>query len=235
MKNITRFSRIFVGLIVTASAYIVFLNPHNISVGGMTGLSIIINRYFHVPTTIALLSLNAALFAYGWKVKGAAFTIRSVVAMVCLGLLLDIPFPKFEPQLGEVGSMLVGSALSGAGYGLVVSAQTSTGGSDQLGMLVTSFSPELSVGAVMTAFDFIVISIDSLLSGNWLFSAIAVLLCNGMIDIVDYSLNRKGWPEWIVTVKRKYKRMSPKTHVFIRIGFLMMVIIIIIKNILIHV
>ena len=175
MSITTRAVRIIAGLLFTSAAYILFLNPHGISVGGMTGLCVLINRYLNIPNTVALAVLNLFLFIYGWRVKGNAFTLRSVGAMLALGLLLDLPYPEITPLFGSILSMMIGSCLSGVGYGLIVSAETSTGGADQLGIIVTTKHPHLSVGFVMNVFDAFVVTVDSLLTGHWLFSAAASL------------------------------------------------------------
>ncbi|MBQ3920343.1 MAG: YitT family protein [Oscillospiraceae bacterium] len=204
----TRIIRIGAGLLFTAAAYVLFLNPHGVSVGGMTGLCVLINRYLHIPNTIALVVLNLFLFLYGWRVKGNAFTLRSVAAMFLLGILLDLPYPEIQPLFGRGMSMIIGSCMSGVGYGLIVSAETSTGGADQLGMIVTAKCPRLSVGIVMNIFDAIVVAIDSIITGNWLFSAAAVLLCNTFIDITDCAANKKGIPEWAKSVMAFLRRAS---------------------------
>ncbi|MCR5805948.1 MAG: YitT family protein [Oscillospiraceae bacterium] len=196
----TRVVRIAAGLLFTAAAYVLFLNPHGISVGGMTGLCVLINRYLHIPNTIALAVLNLFLFVYGWRVKGNAFTLRSVAAMFLLGVLLDLPYPEITPLFGRGLSMMIGSCMSGVGYGLIVSAETSTGGADQLGLIVTAKCPRLSVGIVMNIFDAVVVAIDSIITGNWLFSAAAVLFCNTFIDITDCAANKKGLPGWAQSV-----------------------------------
>ena len=220
---------VFAGLVVTTMAYILFLNPYAISVGGMTGLSLIITRYVALPNSIILLLLNVVLFAYGLKVRGWAFTLRSIASMLALGMLLDYIPPIPAPIVDKNIAMVVGSVLSGIGYGLIVSTETSTGGSDQLALIVTKAVPELSVGLVMNAFDAIVITIDCLITHNWLFSAIAVVLCNSMIDIVDCVVNKKGWPEWTVVPRIIYKHL----HKPIWVGCVMLVIVLVLRHLLI--
>ncbi len=51
----------------------------------------------------------------------------------------------------------------------------------------------------MNIFDAFVVTIDSFLTGNWLFSAVAVLLCNTFIDMTDCAVNKKGLPAWLYT------------------------------------
>ena len=175
MKN----ARIFAGIVIITLAYVLFLNPYSISVGGMTGLAVALNRSFHIPYTPMLIVFNIALFIAGIKVKGWAYTVRSFLAMLFVGILLDLPYPSYTPAFSKSTCIVVGSACSGIGYGLVISTDTSTGGSDQLALII-------------------------------LFSVIAVLLCNGAIDLTDMLFNRKAAPDWLNKSMNWYKRMSPQ-------------------------
>ncbi len=206
MKN----ARIFAGIVIITLAYVLFLNPYSISVGGMTGLAVALNRSFHIPYTPMLIVFNIALFIAGIKVKGWAYTVRSFLAMLFVGILLDLPYPSFAPAFSKTTCMIVGSACSGIGYGLVISTDTSTGGSDQLALIIHKRLPSLSTGAIMTIFDGVVVLFDWTLGGSLLFSVIAVLLCNGAIGLTDMVFNRKVAPDWLNKSMNWYKRMSPQ-------------------------
>ncbi len=208
MKN-TRI-RILTGIVIITISYVVALNPYSISVGGVTGLAVALNRSFHIPYTPMLIAFNIALFIAGIKVKGWAYTIRSFLAMLVVGLLLDLPYPPFQPILSRTSCMVVGSICSGIGYGLVISADTSTGGSDQLALIIQKRLPRLSTGTIMSIFDGIVVLFDWALGGSLLFSVAAVILCNGAIDLTDMVINKKAVPDWLSKSMSWYKRLSPQ-------------------------
>lgn len=206
MKN----ARILAGIVIITLAYVLLLNPYSISVGGMTGLAVALNRSFHIPYTPMLIVFNITLFIAGIKVKGWAYTLRSFFAMLLIGILLDLPYPMFTPALSKTSCMVTGSVCSGIGYGLVISADTSTGGSDQLALIIQKRLPRLSTGTIMTIFDGVVVLFDWALGGSLLFSIVAVLLCNGAIDATDTAINRKATPQWLNKPTNWYKRMSPQ-------------------------
>lgn len=206
MKN----TRIISGIVIITLAYVLFLNPYSISVGGVTGLAVALNRSFHIPYTPMLIVFNIALFIAGIKVKGWAYTVRSFLAMLLVGVLLDLPYPALTPAFSMTTCMVIGSVCSGVGYGLVISADTSTGGSDQLALIIQKCLPRLSTGTIMTIFDGVVVLFDWALGGSLLFSVIAVLLCNGAIDLTDMAVNEKAAPVWLSKSLNWYKRMSPQ-------------------------
>lgn len=210
MKNRATFStisRILIGLMVTMFGYHAFLNPYGISVGGITGACVLLNEYFGLPYTATLLVLNIVLFIWGIRVKGLPYVLRSLGAMIALGLLLDLQLPVL-PNLtpsSDVMAMVLGSLLTGVGYGLIVSADTSTGGSDLLAMIVVKRIPNLTVGLVMNGVDLIVVLASGIFKGmqSFLFSIVAMLLCNGLIDITAYCFGSVELPKWLLRLKPK--------------------------------
>ncbi len=205
MKNrFHSFGVVVLGLIITMIAYKLFLNVYMISVGGITGLCVLAEAHLEIPYTASLVILNVGLFVWGLRVKGFSYVARSFTAMVALGLLLDIPIqlPAEMQVRSRVVAMIIGSILSGVGYGLIVSQDTSTGGSDLLGMIVTERCPQLSTGIVMTCLDLLVIIASGIMEGaqNFLFSLVAVGLCNTSLDIVVCLIRRTAMPIWMQTI-----------------------------------
>lgn len=204
---------IITGLLITAYAYIVYMNPFGISVGGITGLAVLAEKHAGIPNTITLLVLNIGLFIAGVKLKGWKYIIRSFVAMLLLGILLDLPIqppPVLMPHT-PASAMVVGSILSGIGYGMIVATDTSTGGSDFLGHLVVKKFPQMTVGLTMNLLDLLVISLTAILEGGFLFSLIAVLLCNTTLDLTAFALGGEI-PAWIMHLKRISKGAIAALH-----------------------
>lgn len=198
--------RIIAGLVITSFGYHVFLNPHGISVGGITGACVLLNEYLDLPYTATLILLNSLLFVWGIKSKGLAYVVRSFVAMISLGFLLDMPSQAAAvTPASDVAAMIWGSVLTGVGYGLIVSADTSTGGSDLFAMLVVKRTPGVTVGMVMNSVDFLVVLAGGILEGmqSFLFSIAAMLLCNTFIDVTAYCFGSCELPMWLQRLKPK--------------------------------
>ena len=221
MKKTNSYSNITIGLVVTTLAYHAFLNPYDISVGGITGAAVILHKYFSLPYTATLLLMNTALFLWGIREKGIAYTLRSLTAMIALGILLDLPLPimTWLTPSSKITAMILGSVLSGIGYGMIVSANTSTGGSDLLAMIVVGRFPMLTIGLVMNAVDLIVVLTGGVFEGlqSIPFSLVAMLLCNGMIDAVAFWLGETDMPNWmkhLMTRRKPSYEPKQKRYVF---------------------
>ncbi|MEO0075114.1 MAG: YitT family protein, partial [candidate division WOR-3 bacterium] len=65
---------ILLGSAIYALAYDLFLIPHQIVPGGISGLSMIINRYLHTPIGLVIIILNIPIFLLGAKIIGKIYT-----------------------------------------------------------------------------------------------------------------------------------------------------------------
>lgn len=201
---------ITIGLIVTVIGYQSFLDPYSISVGGLTGISIILNKNFGIPNTTSLFLMNFLLFVWGLKKKGCFYILRTFIAMMALGVLLDQNIPclaTFTPH-SRTEAMIWGSILTGCGYGMICATDSSTGGSDLLAMIIVKYFSFLTISMVMNAVDLCVIITTSIIEGleNLMFSLTAMLLCNTMIDLTAYSLDDNAeLPHWIKEIQNRVK------------------------------
>ena len=80
---------ICIGLAVFAFGWTFFLIPHQITGGGISGISAII--YFacdKIPVSVSALVLNLILIGIAWKILGRRFCIDTLICSVLLSLLL---------------------------------------------------------------------------------------------------------------------------------------------------
>ncbi len=134
---------ILIGSILQAGALRVFLIPAMLASGGVSGLSQIINSFTGWPIGVMVLIGNIPLFILGWRfLGGSRFAARTAFAILSFSILVDIPFP-FLPQDGITGDLvlnsLYGGVVSGIGFGLVYRGRGTSGGSDILARILSSW------------------------------------------------------------------------------------------------
>lgn len=181
--------KIIIGCIIAASAYPMFMTPHNIAPGGLTGVAIILNYLFHVPVGITSLLLGIPLFIIGWRRVSAQFALRSLGATVIFSLLIDIlPWPSITDDY--LMATLFGGILLGVGLAIIMTSNATTGGTDMLAQMLHHWFPSIRVGVFLTALDGCVV-----LAAWFTMSANAALyaLCNIYIcaRVIDMMLS--GW------------------------------------------
>lgn len=182
--------KILVGACLFALGFSLFLAPHSINAGGISGLAQIVVRLLGGGTVGAItLMVNLPLFALGgWKV-GKKFFAGSLIGMLSSSVSLDImsrlPVPETEPLLAA----LYGGVICGLGLGVVFSTGASTGGSDIIVRLLKRKWQNVPIGTISIFFDLTVACLTGLAFwniGSALYSGVAIVVTGQIIDAVVY-------------------------------------------------
>lgn len=176
---------IFAGLALCTLGYNLFLIPNDVAAGGFTGAAQLINSVTGWPVGLMMLCMNVPLFAFSLKKMGKEFAVKSLVACVLLSVLIDTL--QLRPAAQDVWlATLYGGLLSGAGFGLILCGNATTGGTDMLASLIHKAVPSLPVGTAITLCDGVVILASAFVfdAVSALYALIAVVICNGVVDFV---------------------------------------------------
>ncbi|MCK4353090.1 YitT family protein [candidate division WOR-3 bacterium] len=150
---------IVLGTIIGALSFVFFLIPLHIVPGGMSGISIIFNKFFNTPFGLVMLGLNIPLFLAGLKFLGKVFGLRTAVGFILLSAFSDFFVYGLKiPPLTEnilIGSIF-GGLMVGIGLGLVFRGGGSTGGTDIIGRITGRYT-NFSTGTGIMIVDAIII------------------------------------------------------------------------------
>jgi uncharacterized membrane-anchored protein YitT (DUF2179 family) len=136
------YALVLAGALLQATGLRLFLVPANLAMGGISGISQLINHYTGLPIGIMIFIGNLPLFLVGWRyLGGRRFVTRTIVAVVAYALFTDLLlllpfFPKNGITNDVVLNSLYGAVILGIGYGLVYRAQGTSGGSDILARIL---------------------------------------------------------------------------------------------------
>lgn len=182
--------KIVVGACMFALGFDLFLEPHSINAGGISGLAQIVVHLLGGGTVGSVVILvNLPLFAIGGLKIGKKFFVGSMIGMITSSVALDlmgrIPTPDAEPLLAA----LYGGVLCGLGLGLVFSTGASTGGSDIIVRLLKRKWQNVPIGTINIFFDLAVACLTGLAFwdiGSALYSGVAIVVTGQIIDAVVY-------------------------------------------------
>lgn len=184
---------ILFGNILFGLGFNLFLVPHSLNVGGLSGIAMIV-QFLLGKGGIGLYTalMNIPLFLLGYKYIGKSFFWGSLVGMLLnsafIDLLVNIPIPQTEPLLGAI----FGGVLTGAGLGVVFLTGASTGGTDILARLLKRKFHVEKLGAVTLCLDCFVLTLTGIVFGDIakaLYSAITLFISAKVLDAVLYGLD----------------------------------------------
>lgn len=174
---------IIFGCFVAAAAYPMFLTPHNIAPGGLTGVAVILNYLFRVPVGTTSLLLGIPLLIIGWRTVSAQFALRTLGATAIFSILIDIlPFPNITDDY--LMATIFGAILLGAGLAIIMTGNATTGGTDMLAEMLHRRFPSIRVGVILATLDGCVVL------GAWfsmgakaaLYALCNIYICTRVID-----------------------------------------------------
>lgn len=188
------YSIITLGSLVFALAFDWFYAPNQVAMGGVTGIAQVINAL--VPQlSVGLLTIviNIPLFFAGWRLIGAHLLLSSLFSMAVSSLAIDLiaafwAFAPMDPML----ACLCGSAMMGAGFGLVFSQGATTGGTDIVARLLKLKLPWLPMGKLLLVPDGVVLALAALTFGRIdaaLYGAVGLFVSTRVMDAVLYGPN----------------------------------------------
>ena len=176
-----------VGAIIMAIATSLILLPNQLSTGGFAGIATIFYYFLNIPMGTTILSINIPLFIFATYKLGKSFVIRSFIGTVTFSFSIDI-LDKLQPLTQDrFLACIYGGIIIGLGTAIILKANSSTGGSDLISMLVKKYNPNIRTGNVIIIVDVIIVGLNVLLFKEieiGLYSAIAIYLMGKIIDII---------------------------------------------------
>ena len=178
------------GSIVFSAGFAFFLQPNDMSPGGISGLALVIVEIlgFGSVGTLSIL-INLPLFLLAGIKIGKRFFIGSLLGMLLSSVLIDtfaaVGLPAVEPLMG----VIYGGVVCGLGLGVVFVSGTSTGGSDILVRLLKLRYRNVPIGQISMCFDAFVVVLTGLVFqdvNKALYTGITVYLCGKVLDAVVY-------------------------------------------------
>ena len=176
---------IALGLLLCTLAYNLFLIPNDIAAGGFTGIAQLVSHFTGWPVGTFTLVLNVPLFLFSMKSMGLRFGIRSLLATILLSVLLDTV--NFGWTMNDRWLATVyGGLFAGAGFGLILRGNATTGGTDMLASLIHRLCPRIKISIGLFVIDGLVVVASAFVfdTAAAMYALIAILICNVVIDFV---------------------------------------------------
>lgn len=197
------------GSAVFAAGFAFFLQPNDLSPGGISGLALLLVELtgFGSVGAISIL-INLPLFLLGGLKIGRQFFVGSLMGMVLSSVLIDGFMALHLPAVEPVIAIVYGGVICGLGLGVVFVNGTSTGGSDILVRLLKLRYQNVPIGQISLSFDAVVVLLTGLVFRDMnkaLYTGITVYLCGKMVDAVVY---RFDYSKVALIISKEYETIA---------------------------
>ncbi len=191
-----------VGAIVYSLSMNVFILPHRIVPGGVSGIASILQNTVGWDAGIMYFVLNVPLFIAAFACFGFKFVSKTFIAMTLVSVFTELiakVFPSLkyfptnnEPAIGLIAALCAG-VTSGIGLAIIFLRGATTGGSEIAAKLMRLKFPGVSFGRMMFIVDLVIIAAGYVVfrlngvtaaENSAIFSLIVVYLTSTVIDTV---------------------------------------------------
>lgn len=150
---------ITLGTSIYAFGFASFILPHDVVVGGVTGLATILYFTFGIPIAVSNYGINLLLLAVAYRIVGRQFVLGTIFGATVISLMMGIFIPICGDlfHLDPFPSCVIGGILAGVGLGMAFVHNGSTGGTDIIAAMVAKRS-NVTIGRTMLYVDMCIIS-----------------------------------------------------------------------------
>ena len=181
---------ILAGTAISAFGMVNIHQRVQITEGGVLGMILLLNYWFHIPTSIVSPILDAVCYAAGFRFLGKAFLPRSIAATCSLAFFLklwtSIPFriPDLTPY--PLLAAVLGSCFIGVGVGLIVRHRISGGGDDALALVISKLTHcKISRAYLATDLTVLLLSLTYIPVNRIAYSLVTVTISSLLIDAIS--------------------------------------------------
>ncbi|WP_334074417.1 MULTISPECIES: YitT family protein [Paenibacillus] len=136
LKPMQEVGVIIISALLVAAGLNLFLIPHQLLSGGVTGVASIIGYITGWNISYVFFLLNIPLIIWGWKSVGRRYIVLSCISVIATTWFMEL-IPVIKITKDPILASVFGGIISAAGIGFSLRVGGSTGGFDILGSIVT--------------------------------------------------------------------------------------------------
>lgn len=166
-----------------------FLYSNHFIDGGITGISMLLAGALDWPLAVALLLMNLPFVILGYRLLGAAFAIKSALAVVGLAACVAfVPYPHVTSD--NVLTAVFGGIFIGAGIGFTMRGGAAVDGTDIAAIVISNRTPLLKVSDVILLLNVLIFLAAATLLGidRALYSVLTYVSAAKSLDFVVYGI-----------------------------------------------
>jgi uncharacterized membrane-anchored protein YitT (DUF2179 family) len=181
---------VFIGSLLLGTGINMFLVPYELLDGGIIGIGLIIKYVWGLKVGLTMILLSVPLYIFAWLYYRPYF-YNSLHGLFVSSFFIDLLSPlRNLVQVPIFFSSILGGILVGAGIGIMLRQETSTGGTDLLAQFLADMT-KINIGILIFIIDGLVLLIGSqIVSGqSFLFSLVAITFIG--VTTTFFTLNKR--------------------------------------------
>lgn len=205
--KIKRYFQLFVGLLLMAFAFNLFILPNDLVFGGVSGIGIIVTHYVNIDFSLFVLIVSVFLLILSYILLGKEVSRNSVLGSILFPIFLKLTSLVTSyinlDMSDQLLFALVGGVVYGFGAGLVFKAGFTTGGTDILNQILSKYA-KISIGNSMLIIDGLIVISGAFVFGflKFMYAIIILYIISILTDKVLIGISESK-AFYIITSKKE--------------------------------
>ena len=167
-KEIFSYFMIILGSILYALSTVLFIFPHELLLGGTSGISVILKSFIPFSPGTILVLINFSLLVMAFFILGKEMAIKTFVGSTLTTVFVGLFEKIFVLDSALVSniflSAIIGAAVIAIASGIMFYVNSSSGGTDIIALIVRKYS-DIDIGKSLLITDVLIVIVGGVISG----------------------------------------------------------------------
>ena len=167
-KEVFSYFMIFLGSILYALSTVLFIFPHELLLGGTSGISVILKSFIPFSPGTILVLINFGLLVVAFFVLGKEMAIKTLVGSTLTTVFVGLFEKIFVLDSALVSniflSAIIGAVVIAIASGIMFYVNSSSGGTDIIALIVRKYS-DIDIGKSLLITDVLIVIVGGVISG----------------------------------------------------------------------
>ena len=188
---IKRLAAIVFAIALLAVAVNMFMGPHNIAAGGLTGLAIILESWINVDRAIIVYIGNGIVIVCAFIFLGKEVGLNTIIGAGLLPVFINI-MPRIDLVEDRMLAMIVGSVIFGVAVSILYKNKASSGGTAVPPLIMKKyFGLKPSIGMFATDGIVVVLSLIVFDVDSFFFALMSIFITMMVMGYIENGLTKR--------------------------------------------
>jgi len=191
VKHIKKFAYIIVAVFGIAVSINMFLGPHSIAAGGITGIAIILDYMFEIDRSLTIFIANGLIIAAALIFLGREVFINTVVGALLLPVAIWL-IPQITLVEDVMLSVITGSIIIAISASILYANHASTGGTTLPPLILKKyFGISTSIGLLISDGAIILITLRAFGTEPFLYAVLSIAITAIAMNYIESGIRRR--------------------------------------------
>lgn len=197
-SKLKNFSLLTISTLILAVGIYFFKFANNFTFGGITGIAVLVAKFFPISASDFSFVVNILLLIIGWIVLGKSFAEKTAYSTILLSIslsLLERIYPMSHPLTNEpLLELIFAILLPALGSAILFNIGASSGGTDVIAMILKKYtSVDIGKGLMISDLIFTLAGFLVFNVKTGLYSLFGLIMRSALIDNFIESFNRSKY------------------------------------------